>query len=218
LENTGWGRSNHKSMSLVFKEKEIQPATVQWFNWKEPNLYKQLFAVKSSDADAIILVSNAPEGKTLIKNMIENNIFIPIFSHWGITGGNFGKEVKDELKKIDLKALQTFSFLKPKNEKTKLFIKKYFDNLELDKKGNIDAPVGTAHAYDIVHLLALAIKSENSLDRAKIRNALENISSYNGLVKNYSRPFSENNHEALDSNDFFLAKYDDEGRIIPVLN
>ncbi len=218
LENTGWGRSNHKSMSSVFKEKGIQPVTVQWFNWREPNLYKQLFAIKSSGADAIILVSNAPEGKTLIKNMIENNISIPIFSHWGITGGNFGKDVKDELKLIDLKVLQTFSFLKPKNEKTKLFIKKYFDYLELDKKGNIDAPVGTAHAYDIVHLLALAIHSAKSLDRVEIRKALENISSYNGLVKNYHRPFSEKSHEALDLNDFFLAKYDDEGRIIPVLN
>jgi C4-dicarboxylate-binding protein DctP len=218
LENTGWGRSNHKSMGAVFKEKKIQPATVQWFNWKEPNLYKQLFAVKNSDADAIILVSNAPEGKTLINNMVENNIVLPVFSHWGITGGNFGKEVKDELKLIDLKALQTFSFLKPKNEKTKLFIKKYFDNLELEKKGNIDAPVGTAHAYDIVHLLALAMQSANSLDRVEIRNALENIPSYNGLVKNYRRPFSKNNHEALDSSDFFLAKYDDEGRIIPVIN
>ncbi len=218
LENTGWGRSNHKSMGSVFEKKGIQPATVQWFNWKEPNLYKQLFAVKNSDADAIILVSNAPEGETLIRNMIENDIILPVFSHWGITGGNFGKDLKDELKIIDLKALQTFSFLKPKNKKTKTFNKKYFGNLELDKKGNIEAPVGTAHAYDIVHLLALAIESANSLDREKIRKALENVPSYHGLVKYYRKPFSEKDHEALDSNDFFLAKYDEDGRIIPILN
>ena len=218
LENTGWGRSNHKSITSALKDKGIKPATVQWFNWKEPNLYQQLFAVRNSNAEAIILVSNAPEGKTLLKNMVENNITIPVFSHWGVTAGDFGKDAKEELTVIDLKALQTFSFLKPKNKKTKIFVNKYFDELELDKKGNIDAPVGTAHAYDIVHLLALAIQSANSMDRVKIRKALENIPSYDGLVKNYRRPFTENDHDALDVNDFFLTKYDEEGRIIPVLN
>ena len=139
----------------------------------------------------------------------------PILSHWGITGGNFGWELKKELREIDLEVLQAFSFFNGKNNRTKSFLKKYFKFFKLDDEDNIIAPVGTAHAYDLIHLLALAVKSANSLDRSKIRNALEEIKNYDGLVRNYINPFTSNDHDALDSSDFFMAKFDENGRIIP---
>ncbi len=215
LENTGWGRGNHKSINSALKKEGVKPVTVQWFNWGEPNLYKQLFQIKDSGAEVIILVANSPEGKTVIKNMKKRGIDIPILSHWGITGGNFGWELKKELREFDLEVLQTFSFFNNKNNRTKSFLKKYFKFFKLDDEDNIIAPVGTAHAYDLIHLLALAVKSANSLDRSKIRNALEEIKNYDGLVRNYINPFTSNDHDALDSSDFFMAKFDENGRIIP---
>ncbi|MZG31544.1 MAG: DctP family TRAP transporter solute-binding subunit [Nitrospinae bacterium] len=215
LENTGWGRGNYKSMTSALKKEGVKPVTVQWFNWGEPNFYEQIYQIKSSGAEVIILVANSPEGKTFIKNMKKRRVSIPILSHWGITGGNFGWELKEELQEIDLEVLQTFSFITAKNNKTRSFLKKYFKFFRLDNEDNIIAPVGTAHAYDLIHLLALAVKSANSLDRSKIRDALEEIQNYDGLVKNYRNSFTSSDHDALDSRDFFLAEFDENGRIIP---
>ena len=126
LENTGWGRGNYKSMTSALKKEGVKPVTVQWFNWGEPNFYEQIYQIKSSGAEVIILVANSPEGKTFIKNMKKRRLSIPILSHWGITGGNFGWELKEELQGIDLEVLQTFSFITAKNNKTRSFLKKYF--------------------------------------------------------------------------------------------
>ena len=148
LENTGWGRGNYKSINSALKKEGIKPVTVQWFNWGEPNFYKQIFEIKASEAEVIILVANSPEGKTFIKNMKKRRVSIPILSHWGIKGGNFGWELKEELQEIDLEVLQTFSFINAKNDKTRSFLKKYFKYFRLYNEDNIIAPVGTAHAHN----------------------------------------------------------------------
>ncbi|MZH01922.1 MAG: DctP family TRAP transporter solute-binding subunit [Nitrospinae bacterium] len=216
LENTGWGRSNHKAMSSALNMKKKEPKIVEWFNWSEQDLTPQLKRIRAAKADIILLVANAPEGKIIIKTMVKEGIILPIISHLGITGGNFGEELKEELNQIPLKFLQTYSFLNSKSHKNKEIIKQYLNLYQISNKRKIIAPVGTAHAYDLVHLLAKAIKISGGIDRSVVRNALENIKSHNGLVKNYRPPFTPVRHDALKSDDFFLAKYDREGNIVPV--
>ncbi len=87
---------------------------------------------------------------------------------------------------------------------------------KVDHVGKIFAPSGTAHAYDLVHLLAIAIKNAGSLDRPAIRGALEQIKKYEGVVKSYRPPVTPQRHDALDQSSFFLARYDQNGFIIPI--
>ncbi|HCY87401.1 MAG TPA: hypothetical protein DHV36_19870, partial [Desulfobacteraceae bacterium] len=47
-----------------------------------------------------------------------------------------------------------------------------------------------------------------------IRNAMEKIDRYPGLVKAYVRPFNRGRHEGLTPEDYFLCRYDAAGRII----
>ena len=55
-----------------------------------------------------------------------------------------------------------------------------------------------AHSYDAVMVLAAAIKQANSTDGSKVREALENLQTpYDGMMKNYDKPFSKTEHEAL---------------------
>lgn len=216
LENTGWGRSNQKAMTDALKAEKKEPAIVEWFNWGEKDLTPQLKRIEASKAEIILLVANAPEGKTILKTMYRDSIFLPIISHWGITGGSFGKELSEELSKIPFEFLQTYSFLTSKSTKNQKLIQKYSDLYHITHPKEIIAPVGTAHAYDLVYLLAKAIKNTQHLDRPAIRDALENIKSYKGLVKHYKPPFRPNHHDALNSNDLFLAKYDKQGNVIPI--
>lgn len=80
---------------------------------------------------------------------------------------------------------------------------------------DIIAPVGTANAYDAMHLLALAIENAKNTDGEAIRVALEKIESYPGLIKTYNKPFASPAHEALAPEDYVMVRYS-AGKIVLV--
>ena len=220
LEQTGWGRSNNKSMTKAIKAHSLGEPLVQWFNWGVKDLSAKLRHARAEGADVIMLVANSPEGITCIKSMAQlpKNERLPIISHWGITGGDFIEKSEQYLSGIELVFLQTYSFIKPvfadRNAKlVNAYMAKY---KEIDSINHIFAPAGTAHAYDIVHLLAKAAIIAGSLERSKIRDAMEKIKFHKGVMRDYAPAFTNNRHDALDISDFILAEYDTEGHIVPV--
>lgn len=216
LENTGWGRSNHEAMTTALAERKLTPATVEWFNWGETDMTPQITRIENSGAHVILLVANAPEGISVIKSMARRPERIPIISHWGITGGYLWEHVNRELESVNLRFLQTFSFLSAKSEKAQDVMKKYFEAYDVDSPGKIVSPTGMAHAYDLVHLLAKAIEKAGRLERSAVRDAMEQVEFHDGLVKEYSPPFTSERHDALDEKDFLMARYDSLGQIVPV--
>lgn len=79
------------------------------------------------------------------------------------------------------------------------------------------SPVGTAHAYDLVHLLRMAIQAAGTIDRARVRAKLETLGRYDGLVRIYEPAFTADRHDALDVSDFRLTRYDSSGAIVPAV-
>ena len=76
--------------------------------------------------------------------------------------------------------------------------------------------VGTANAYDGLHLVAQAIAQAGTTDGVKLRDALENLKEeYKGLIKNYKRPFTPEQHDALTDEDYVLVVWKG-GKIVPV--
>jgi len=73
-----------------------------------------------------------------------------------------------------------------------------------------------AHAYDAVHVLARAIRLARSTDRSAVRQALEQVPAYKGLVRDYAPAFTASRHEALDSTQLLMARYRDDGVLVPV--
>ncbi len=223
LEQTGWGRSNKKSMEAASNKLSVSIVGTEWFNWREKSMEKQIGKLLGAGAEAILLVSNAPEGAAIVKEMmkVKKAKRVPIISHWGIAGGAFVKMAGIEnIAELDISILQTYSFLSPSNpEKMQSLLtayqKKY--NAEVTAR-SVPAPVGVVHAYDLVHILAHAIKDANTIDRAKVRDSLENLHVYNGVMKKFSPPFTKNKHDALVLSDYVMAKYDDDGYIVPVTN
>ena len=224
LERTGWGRSNQKSMTSALNKINSAPVKVEWFHWGDKDFSKPLTNLRNAGAEVVLLVANAPEGKDVIKSManITSNKRMPIVSHWGITGGDFFKSVGHLLGQVDLQFLQTYSFAQPDNKKiSDKLVSNYCKNYGCSKTDiphqSITSPVGTAHAYDLVHLLAKAIKKANTTDRASVRNALETLPEHRGLVKHYQPPFTVKQHDALNQEDFRLTRYSKNGVIVPVI-
>ncbi len=228
LENTGWGRSNEKNMMAALRDQGLEPVSVNWFNWnlKESGARILLRSIAASGADAIILVANAPEGKTLARAMISlpSCNRLPICSHWGITGGDFSKAIGPKLREqLGLCFLQTgFSFVSDCDDDFGTAVFERAAGLfpeSIRNREDIESPVGFIHAYDLTKVLIAAVEQcgltgNIQQDRTKVRNALENLETpVRGLIKTYRRPFSpysEDNpdgHEALSEEDFAMARY-----------
>ena len=73
-----------------------------------------------------------------------------------------------------------------------------------------------AHAYDMAHILAKAIDLAGATDRAAVRDALEKVRLHDGLVKRYAPPFTPTRHEALGPDELLMARYREDGTIVPV--
>ena len=219
LENTGWGRSNERAMTAALGAEGMKPAILSWFHWGPADTRDALRDVEAAQPDVILLVANAPEGRAIIQSMADRpaESRIPIISHWGITGGTFFRDSQGSLEKVDLSFLQTFSFFRPPfPERVESVVQAYVTKYpDADGPEDIFAPVGTAHAYDLVHLLARAIERAGPTERPVVRDALERLDRHPGLVRDYDPAFSAEKHDALDVSDFNLSRFDRTGVIVP---
>ena len=86
----------------------------------------------------------------------------------------------------------------------------------IEKIEDVESPVGFGHAYDIVHILARAINLAGTTDRTQVRDALERVPHYKGLVRTYEKPFGPGDYDALELADVFMAKFDENGVIRPL--
>ena len=216
LVNDGWGKSNEKGMLASLEQKQMAPASVQWFSWGQKDMTAQLSAIEASGAEVILMVAPAAEGIAIIKSMAARKKRLPIISHWGITGGMFWESVKKELETVDLRFLQTYSFFGNLNQTGQTLMNDYFKKYQAQSPGEIFAPVGTAHAYDLVRLTAMAVEKAQTTDRPSVRSAMENLGAYQGVVKDYNPAFTPTDHDALGPDSFLLCRYDSTGRIIPI--
>lgn len=218
LERSTWGRSGEKALGEALSRRKLMPTGVQWFNWADEDMQSQLDELEQAGAQAVVLVANAPEASNVIKSMARRpeNKRLPIFAHWGLAGGDFVKRAGPSLAQVDLRVFQTFSFVGASDARTRAFLETYHRMFGTQRAEEIAAPTGVAHAYDAVWLLARALQKAGTADRAKVREALEQLGPHKGLLRTYRPAFTATDHEALELSDYKLATFNSEGVLIPV--
>jgi len=214
LENTPWGQSNEAGLTKWFGEKGIKAVGVERFNWNDPDMSPQLLRLKSAGADHIVLVANAPEGAQVLRSKAKLGWDTAMISHWGISGGRFAELTGDLSEGVTF--LQTYTFSGKQNERGQYVLKMLREKHGVKEPGDVIAPVGTANAYDGLHLVALALDQSGSTEGSKVRDALENLKGeYKGLIKTYKRPFTPEQHDALTDEDYVMVVWKG-GKIVPV--
>ena len=214
LENTSWGQSNEAGLTKWLGEKAIRAVGIEKFNWGDPDMSPQLLRLKNAGADHVVLGANAPEGAQVVKSRAKIGWEIPMVSHWGISGGRFA-ELTGELSD-GVAFLQTYSFFGKQNERGEQVLKALKEKYGVKGPEDVIAPVGTANAYDGLHLVALAIEQAGSTAGAKVRDALEGLKAeYKGLIKTYRRPFTAEQHDALTDADYIMVVWR-AGKIVPL--
>ncbi len=217
LLNNSWGRSNlaaaEKTMLGVKNQKIVD---IAWFNFGDTTLIKQYQKLTDAGAKAVLLVANE-EGMILVREVaaLPPSQRVPIISHWGITGGEFFKYVGAALQEVDVTVIQTFSFFTADKQMLARFMKTATLTGGIKRIEDIHAPVGVAHAYDLMHILAKAINLARSTERSAIRDALEKVPEHRGLIRLYKPPFTPTRHEALGPAELLMARYNREGVLVP---
>ena len=218
LPNTAWGRSNQAALEKAAAAAGVSLVGERWYNWGDSSLVQSYTELRVAGAQAIILVANEAEGAVLVKEVaaLPQAQHLPIISHWGVTGGDFVRMTGDALRQVDFSVIQTFSFIGRDTPAARRVLAALRRNYGIESADQIKSPVGLAHAYDLTQLLAQAINKAGSTDRRKIRDALEQLGPYDGLVRRYSKPFTAERHDALSAENVFFARYTAEDKLIPL--
>ncbi len=213
LVNNPWGESNEKGLKAAAAAAGITLAGVEKLEQSDVDVTPQLGRLKNAGADTIILVANAAPGAQMMKSRERMGWTVPVVSHWGISGGRFDELVGPTAG--DVHFIQTYSFFSAPTPVSEKVFGELSKRYGVKTPADVIAPVGTANAYDAMNLLALAIEKAKSTDGEAIRAALEQLESYQGLIKKYEKPFATAAHEALSPTDYVMVRYDG-GKIVPV--
>jgi branched-chain amino acid transport system substrate-binding protein len=214
LVNNPWGESNEKGLMAALSAKGLKPAGIEKFEANDVDVVPQLTRLKSAGADCLFLVGNVGPSAQVVKSLDRMGWKVPIVSHWGPAGGRFTELAGPNAKEVHF--IQTYSFFgkqSPVGEKVlKALVAKYPD---IKGPGDITPAVGVANAYDAMMLVALAIEKAGKVDGPAIREGFYQIESYDGLIKKYSTPFTADNHDAVNENDYVWTQFIDN-QILPV--
>jgi len=215
LINNPWGESNEQGLVAADEANDaVEIVGIEKFEGADVDMTPQLTRLKDAGAEAIVLVVNAPPGAQMMKSRERMGWDVPVVSHWGISGGRFPELAGPTAG--DAHFVQTYSFFGEQGDVGTAFLEKLMAKYpEVKGPEDVFSPVGTANAYDAMHLVALAIEQAGSTDGDAIREALEDLQgSYVGLIKTYDKPFSAENHDALGPDDYVMVRYEGD-KVVP---
>jgi branched-chain amino acid transport system substrate-binding protein len=213
VDTSGWGEANLAGLLQWLGRIGVETVGTARFDQGETDMTNALRRLKEAGADSLLMVANAAEGASIVRSRALLGWDIPVISHWGISGGNFA--VMAGINNIhDVYTLQTFSFFGDLSLAEQELLQAYNNRFGTLVPEEISSPVGVAHGYDGMHLLAMAIELAGSTKGRDVQKALENLGEYKGLVKTYYRPFTPGEHDALLAEDYIMTQWS-KGHLIP---
>ncbi len=214
----GWGKSSAQALEQLRSAdagSSFSFVGIRWHFWGDRTLVAQYRELARSGAEAIILVANETEAAILLREVaaLPEAEKVPLISHWGVSGGDLRTLVGDLLDRVDFTVIQTFTFAHNRSPVALRTAARAIKKYGLSSISDIKSQVGFAHGYDLTHILARAIQKAGTAERDAVRQALENLDSYDGLVRRYDRPFTPESHEALSPDVLFMGRFSKAGDI-----
>jgi branched-chain amino acid transport system substrate-binding protein len=218
VANVAWGRANQALVEKLAPARGFTIVGSESFRYGDGTVMSKYRTLLVAKPDALLIVTSENEGVELIKGIaaLPARKRLPLVSHWSITGSNFRALTGPALDRVDLAVVQTWSLKDARGKRLDAVLAAARRLFGLTSPGAIVSPVGLAHAYDLTHLLARAVELAGSTDRAAVRDALERLGPYEGLIKTYPHPFTADRHEALSADDVFLARYARDGTLVRI--
>ena len=213
LINNPWGESNEHALHDALKKRGVEAVGVEKFETNDVDVVPQLTRLKQAGADVLFMVANVAPSSQVVKSLDRMGWDVPVVSHWGPSGGRFTELAGPRGE--DVHFIQTYTFTDNMSPKGQQVFAKLKENYGVTSLGDVMPATGIANAYDALHLSALALAKAGSTDGTAVRDAFYEIGGYDGLIKTYDKPFSPENHDALNAKDYVFTHFV-KGEIIPL--
>jgi branched-chain amino acid transport system substrate-binding protein len=206
-ETTGYGQGGLKDIQEIGDQLGIKPVCNEKFGVADTDMTSQLNKCKAAGADTLVVWAQGTPLGQLMRSMEKLDYFPLTLMSWAADNQSFYQAAGKSLAERPLFMRTITEERTPKQQQLYARV--------ASKMASPSAFGFAAHSYDAVMLLVLAIKQANSTDGAKIHEALENLQTpYDGLMKNYNKPFSATAHEALRAKDYKWAHWQN-GALLP---
>jgi branched-chain amino acid transport system substrate-binding protein len=206
-ETTGYGQGGLKDVQELGDLQGLKPVCNEKFGVNDTDMTSQLNKCKAAGVDTIVVWAQGTPLGQLMRSMEKINYFPLTLMTWAADNQSFYEAAGKTLAEKPI-------FMRTVTEERTPKQQKLYDRVA-PKMASASAFGFAAHSYDAVMVLAAAIKQANSTEGSKIREALENLQSpYDGMMKNYDKPFSKTEHEALRSKDYKWAHWQD-AKLLP---
>jgi branched-chain amino acid transport system substrate-binding protein len=206
-DTTGYGQQGAKDAIHVLGLHDIKPVAVEKFGPADTDMTSQLNKIRGAGADTLIVYALSDSNAHVMRSLEKINYFPVTLASWANLSPPFLRIAGPELAG---KMIFSASITQDSTPQSKAL----YETI-LKKEGKLPTYVFAAHAYDSVKLLAAAMEQAKSTDGEKVQQALENLGKVQGVIKEYDRPFTQDNHEALSYRDFRLVRWVD-GKVVSV--
>lgn len=219
-DSSAYGKGGHGDVMKAFAALGVTPVADETYDlgFTEDQMKPIVSRIKNTGADIIINWGLGPEAGNIRKAQQDLNFTVPMIGSWGLATPSFVKLASTALSN-GVEVPEDFLQDTPPTQKGTDFVTRYKKTYNTDI---LDFPSGLAQSYDAMSMLLMAMKQPGAdSDRSKLRDALENLTSYDGIIKTYNNPWkvtADNPyHEALTRADFVMAVWKD-GKLIKAGN
>lgn len=199
----GWGVTGRGELNRRLGEIGIKPVVDLTYDTGDTDMTPQLLRVRENKADMMLNYGIVRDNVFMVRSRDKIGDKTPYFSAWGIASPAFWRAAGELAEGVVVSTTVTSDG--PQSPERMEFLKKHYVRYGRE----MEVVWGTFAAYDIVHLLTLVIDRVGT-DPKAIREGLENVSYFKGLVKEFKRPvFTRTRHDALMEEDFILCRFTD---------
>jgi branched-chain amino acid transport system substrate-binding protein len=198
--NDGFGASGKKQLEELAKTEGIDIVANEVFDKQATDLTDVLTKIKATPGvQAVVVWTVVPAQSIVAKNMKQLGMTVPLFQSHGFGNPKYAEQAGAAAEGILFPAgrLLVVDEL-PNSHPQKKLLATYKKDYEAAYKENVSTFGG--HAYDALLIVTEAIKQANSTDRAKVRDAIENLHGLVGTAGVFN--FSATDHTGLDLNAF----------------
>ena len=185
------------------------PTIVERFNLRDVDMTPLLRRARAAGVEVILTYGIGPELAHIANAMSTIGWQVPLIGSWTLGMSTFIEQAGPNAEGARMP--QTF-IPQPASSRQQAFSERY---RKAYGGGRIPVPPAAAQGYDSMLVLAAAIRQAGNTEGDKIREALENLKErVEGVVMTYDRPFSRDDHEAIDDTSIPFMGEVKNGRVV----
>ncbi|MEW5816598.1 MAG: ABC transporter substrate-binding protein, partial [Spirochaetota bacterium] len=197
VENTGFGNAGKGQLEKYAPEFGIEILIAETYDKDSTDLTAVLTKLKAKGVEAVVNWSIVPAQSIVPKNMKQLGMQVPLFQSHGFGNIKYVEAAGEAAEGIIFPCGRLLIAEElPASHPQKALLVKYKNDYE--SKYNEEVSTFGGHAYDALMIIVKAIETAGSIDKAKVRDAIENLTGFPGTGGVFN--FSKEDHNGLDMN------------------